>query len=136
MKLIYSNLNESEPQIKMEPEIDLNAHASKQDEEEIKVINDIHHIFEVYAEAFHIKLTECIYELHNEDSYQIEFDISVHGDSKFASMMLIAAHSEIVRNSKIPLYAVYGRVHVEGKNHSSCLVFNAVPESSLDITKH
>ena len=136
MKLIYSNLNESEPQIKMEPEIDLNAHASKQDEEEIKVINDIHHIFEVYAEAFHIKLTECSYEFHNDDSYKLEFEISVQGDSKFASMMLIAAHSEIVRNCEFPLHAVYGRVHVEDRNHNSCIVFNAVPESSLDVTKH
>ncbi len=136
MKLIYSKLNESEPQIEMESKISLNTQASEKDEEEIKMINEVHHIIEVHAKAFHLILKECSYELKTDNSKKIEFNLNVEGNPDLATMMMISAHASIIKCKNIQLDAFYGTIHISHEGSVSCLVFNAVPEEKLKDIKH
>lgn len=136
MKLIYSKLNESEPQIEMETKTNLNAQADNKDEEEIKMINDIHHIIEVHAKAFHLILNECSYELQTSGSKKIEFKLNVEGNPHLVTMMMIAAHAAIMKSIGIQLDAFYGTIHISHEGSNSFLVFNAVPAELFEDIKH
>ncbi|MBR5290231.1 MAG: hypothetical protein IKU28_04475 [Erysipelotrichaceae bacterium] len=136
MKLTYSDLNENEPKIEINKEINLDTQVSQKEEAEIKVINAIHHIMEIYADAFHLKLKECSYDLESEDTMEIEFQISVEGNPNLAAMMIIAAHGAIIRNAESTVDAFYGTIHISHEESSSCLVFNAVPAEKLKEIKH
>ena len=136
MKLIYSNLNENEPQIEMDTKTSPDTQASQKDEAEIKIINAIHHIIEIYADAFHLKLNECSYDLKCEDSLKIEFKISVEGNPNFAAMMIIAAHGAVIRSTDSAVTDFYGTIHISHEDSNSCLVFNAVPAEKLEDIKH
>ena len=128
MKVIYSKLNETEPQITMEPETDLNEIASPEEIEELHTNKKLHHIIEKNCMLCNLKLTDCSYD-YSRDLSDVEFEFHIQGELESLKEFFMETYVSI-RNPNLAVKTMHGLVYGDNGESNYIVDFNMIPEAS------